>query len=158
MAASWLTFHQAATAEHTHTALPVPPHTGTLPNYSLRCASHGYFWGETAPFCSFGDLTSSHPAGSWLQKGKPEQVCQRFKKKKHPAISTLAHPPASVKTASKGIWLIMKTASFHSKTQRASGARVRTTKLVCILEGQEELSHLTSRTSQPIHFHSVTLY
>lgn len=39
----------------------------------------------------------------------------------------------------------------------ASGAQ-RFTELVCVLEGHKELSHLTSYTSQPIHFHSVALY
>lgn len=139
----------------TCTALPVAPHAGTLRNHSLRCASHRHCW-RGAPHCSFGP----HLFAPRRLLGAEKESGSRFAKAlKHPsAISTLAHPPASVKTDWKGSWLLTKTAPFHSKTQLASGVHFGTTKLVCALEGQAELSHLTSSTPQTIHFQSVTLY
>lgn len=108
---------------------------------------------ERQPFSTALDLTSSHPADFWVQKGKWEQICQHFKKPHchfYPATSS-----SFCENSLEGYPIVNKT---HVFSQLASGARVRTTKLVCISESQEELSHLTSRTFQPIHFHSVTLY
>lgn len=91
-----------------------------------------------------------------VQKGKQEQICQHSKKLQcHFYASNILQLLWKWSGRVSGV---NKPTSFHSKTQRGSGAHVRTTKLVCILEGHKELSHLTSRTSQPIHFHAVALH
>lgn len=143
-----------ATAGHTHgTARPSSRRDPQEPSTEM-CIARTLL--ESCPLLQLWTPPLRTPHASACRKESGSRFAKAFK---HPsAISTLAHPPAFVRTAWKGSWLLRKTAPFHSKIQRASGVHFGTTKLVCALEGQAELSHLTSCTPQTIHFQSVSLH
>lgn len=65
--------------------------------------------------------------------------------------------PASVGTEQKAVWLLGQDMPSSNAAQQTLGSH-QDTELVCILSGQGELPCLTSRTSQPTNFHTVTLY
>lgn len=136
-----------ATAEHTcGTARPLPD-TSTGPGSPARVR-------REQPLATALDLDPFNPAGSG---GTKERGSRSASVQKNPsAISTPATSSSFCESGLEG-YLVLINPHLLTVRHSASGAQ-RSTELVCILEGHKELSHLTSYTSQPIHFHSVALY